>query len=102
MSCNLQAEVSETGRGLGRFRSFFFFFLYFRKKLRARATRNKENNNSGLIGEDHTLLTRDMALHKYRRIPLASPGLIHAHFSDLVGLYTGWAYKRVGLYSGIK
>ena len=24
------------------------FFLYFRKKLRARATRNKENNNSGL------------------------------------------------------
>ena len=26
-----------------------FFFLYFRKKLHARATRNKENNNSGLI-----------------------------------------------------
>ena len=28
---------------------FFFFFWYFRKKLRAQATRNKENNNSGLI-----------------------------------------------------
>ena len=25
-----------------------FFFWYFRKKLRARATRHKENNNSGL------------------------------------------------------
>ena len=30
-----------------------------------------------------------------RRIPLASPGLIHAHFGDLVGLYTdGLIYRR--------
>ena len=28
---------------------FFFFFCCFRKKLRARVTRNKENNNGGLI-----------------------------------------------------
>ena len=33
----------------------------------------------------------------HRRIPLASPGLIHAHSPNLVGLYTGglvhgWAY----------
>ena len=33
------------------FEGSFFFFLCFRKKLRARATRNKENNNSGLISE---------------------------------------------------
>ena len=45
---------------------------------------------------------RTSQMGDYRRIPLASPGLIHAHFSDLVGLYTGWAFKRVGLYSGIK
>ena len=38
----------------------------------------------------------------YRRIPLASPGLIHAHFGDLVSLYTGWAYTRMGLYTGLK
>ena len=41
-----------TGRGRAAAWSIskeVFFFLYFRKKLRARATRNKENNNSGLI-----------------------------------------------------
>ena len=42
------------GQQLGRFqRNFFFFFWYFRKKLRARATRNKENNNSGLTFEKY-------------------------------------------------
>ena len=39
------------GQQLDRFRRKFFFFLYFRKKLRARATGNKENNNSGLMGK---------------------------------------------------
>ena len=51
MSCNLQAEANVTGRGRAAAWSISkeVFFLYFRKKLRARATRNKENNNSGLI-----------------------------------------------------
>ena len=40
-----------------------------------------------------------VGMHAYRRIPLASPGIIHAHFGDLVGLYTGRAYTRVGLYN---
>ena len=51
VSCNLQAEASVTGRGRAAVWSIskeVFFFRYFRKKLRARATRNKENNNSGL------------------------------------------------------
>ena len=30
----------------------------------------------------------------YRRIPLASPRLKHAHFGDLVGLYTGRLLNR--------
>ena len=52
-ACYLVAEASVTGRGRAAAWSiskevFFFFFWYFRKKLRARATRNKENNNSGL------------------------------------------------------
>ena len=45
---------------------------------------------------------RKASLREYRRIPLASPGLIHAHFVDLVGLYTGWAYARIGLYTGLR
>ena len=53
VSCNLQAEASVTGHGRAAAWSiskevFFFLKWYFRKKLRARATRNKENNNSGL------------------------------------------------------
>ena len=50
MSCNLQAEASVTGGSMVDFEGSFFFFRYwyFRKKLRTRATRNKENNNSGL------------------------------------------------------
>ena len=53
VSCNLQAEASVTGRGRAATWSiskevfFFFFFGIFGKKLRARVTRNKENNNSG-------------------------------------------------------
>ena len=55
MHCNQRRVWPGVGGGgggqLGRFRRKFFFFLYFRKKLRTRATRNKENNNSGLTGK---------------------------------------------------
>ena len=54
VSCNLQAEASVTGPEQAAAWSIskeVFFLWYFRKKLRARATRNKENNNSGLKGK---------------------------------------------------
>ena len=45
-----ECDRARAGSSLDNFEgSFFFFFLYFRKKLRARGTRNKENNNSGLM-----------------------------------------------------
>ena len=52
-----------------------------------------DKTNAGQCGPSPSTHRFDLI---YRRIPLASPGLIHAHFSDLVDLYTGWAYKRVG------
>ena len=43
-----ECDRARTGSSLVDFEGSFFYFLYFRKKLRARGTRNKENNNSGL------------------------------------------------------
>ena len=63
------------------------------------SVQSTECQNGRWNGARNTLHT---AFVKYRRIPLASPGLIHAHFGDLVGLYTGWAYTRMGLYTGLK
>ena len=39
-------------------------------------------------------------IKRYRRIPITSPGLLHAHFGDLMGLYMGWDYTQVGIYTG--
>ena len=47
-----ECDRARAGRSLVDLREgSFFFFWYFRKKLRARATRNKENNNCGLRPE---------------------------------------------------
>ena len=73
VSCNLQAEASVTGRERAAAWSISkeVFFLgggYFRKKLRARATRNKENNNSGLTKISH-LWTEKMCICAIYRVP---------------------------------
>ena len=46
-----ECDRARAGSSLADFEGSFFF-LNFRKKLRARATRNKENNNSGLTKEE--------------------------------------------------
>ena len=71
VSCNLHAEApgkcdrARAGSSLVDFEgSFYLFFWFFRKKLLARATRNKENNNSGLkLYSCYVLLV----IHKQRR-----------------------------------
>ena len=48
LASRVERDRARVGSSLVDFEGSFFFW-YFRKKLRARATRNKENNNSGLI-----------------------------------------------------
>ena len=43
-----ECDRARAGSSLVDFEGTFFFLVIFGKKLRARATRNKENNNSGL------------------------------------------------------
>ena len=67
LSCNLQAGAWQGAGGpaWSISKEVFFFFLYFRKKLRARATRNKENNNSGLI--DNRIICSEGQIIDYSR-----------------------------------
>ena len=50
-----ECDRAREGRSLVDFEGIFFFLLYFRKKLCARATRNKENYNSGLMKKKNRL-----------------------------------------------